>query len=97
MSLQLVGTAAARKDLTANGTTNIKTLPGRLGQIVVWNVGTTATIDVYDDASGGTTNHCWSWATADGKGIFALQYPLVNGLTVVVAGGGAPSLSVCYV
>jgi WD40 repeat protein len=92
MSLQLVGTGSNRTDLTATGTTHILARPGRLAQIVVWNVGTGATIDVYDDPTG-TTNHCWSWATADGKGVFALQYPILNGLTIVVA-GTAPSLSV---
>ena len=34
--------------------------------------------------------------SADGKGIFALQTPMKNGITVVTAGGVAPSLTVVW-
>lgn len=98
MSLQLVGTAAARQDFTtAQTATVIKSVPGKVGQIVVWNVGVGATIDLYDVTSGTGSGHCWSWATADGKGIFAVQYPMSSGIVINSAGGTPPSFSIAYV
>lgn len=96
MSLGLFGTGSGRKDITTASTTNIKALPGKVSHVTVWNVGAGATVDLYDDGAGGTTNHCWSWATADGKGSTALQYPMANGIVVVTAGGTPPSISVVY-
>jgi hypothetical protein len=93
----IIATGSARKDIVAAATTNIKGVPGKVGQIVVWNTGASgATVDLYDDPSGGTTNHCWSWAFADGKGIFAIQYPMINGIVVVTAGATPASISVVY-
>ena len=96
MSLGLIGTGSARKDITTAATTVVKNVPGKVGQIVVWNAGAAgATIDVYDDPAT-TNNHCWSWANADGKGTFAIQYPMQNGIVVVTAGATPASLSVVY-
>lgn len=96
MSLGLVGTGSAYKIYTATqGNTNLISRPGRVAQVIVWNVGTTATIDIYDDSGTGTTNHIWSWASADGKGVFALQIPVQSGIAVTVA-GTAPSFTLVY-
>lgn len=96
----IIATGSARAIITANQAAGagaiVKSQPGKVGQVVVWNVGTSATIDVYDSSDGSATNHVWSWATADGKGIFAIQTPMLNGIAVVVAGTGAPSLTVVY-
>lgn len=95
MSLDLIGTGSGYKIITTATTTNIKTTPGKVGQLLVWNVGAGATIDVYDDPVT-STNHVYSWATADGKGVFPLQCPMLNGITVVTAGGTPASLTVVY-
>ena len=60
---------------------------GHLSHIVVWNVGTTFTVDVYDTANATTTGtKVWSWVSADGKGTFPLQVPISAGIYVVTTG-----------
>jgi len=71
---------------TAAGTVQVKTGKGILGRLVVSAVGTTATVNVYDDTGAGTSNLLWSWATADGKLNQWLDVPFDNGLKVVVTG-----------
>ena len=74
---------------------NLKTTGGKVGQVVVWDVGSAATIDVYDDASA-NTNKCWGWVTADGKGTFPIQMPMKNGIRIVTAGTTPPKLTVVW-
>lgn len=78
-------TGADRTIITANATTQIKGSAGKVGQIIVWDAGTGWQIDVYDHASA-NSNQVWSWVTADGKGVYALQVPMDNGIRVVTSG-----------
>lgn len=71
--------------LTLNATTVIKGKSGFLGKLVITNVGTTATVVIYDNATVGSGNVLASWATADGKGPFEFKARAVNGITVVVS------------
>jgi len=71
--------------ITASETNQLKTGKAKIGQVIVWGVGTGWTIDVYDNASA-NSQQVWQWVTADGKGTFALQLPLRDGLRVVTAG-----------
>lgn len=90
------GSVATVFTATTAGTL-LKNQIGKVGQVVVWNVGTGATIDLYDNAVGDSSGtHMWSWATADGKNIYAIQTPFKNGISVVIAGTGAPSCTVVW-
>lgn len=75
--------------LTAAATTVIKAKPGFIGRLVITAVGSSATVVIYDNASAGSGDVLWSWATADGKGSFAMEARADNGITIVV--GGSPA------
>lgn len=83
-----------RSTITAAETNQLKTGSGKVGQVTVWNVGTSATIDIYDHAST-TSNKIFEWVSADGKGTFAIQCPVANGIRVV-AGGTPASFNVVW-
>lgn len=77
--------------ITAAETNQIYTPPtgrsgGKVGSVVVWgtDAGTTCVLDLYDATS--NTNQKWKWVTADGKGVFAIQMPMQNGIRVVTSG-----------
>lgn len=91
----VVSTGQHRSVITAAEANNLKTSPGKVAQVIVWNVGATATIDVYDDPSA-NSNQVWSWASADGKNTYALQIPMAFGIRVVSAGGTPPSFTVVW-
>lgn len=80
-----VSTGQKRSIITAAETNILKALPGKVGQLIVANVGTTATIDIYDDPAT-TNNKVFEWVSADGKGVFALQCPMSKGIVVVTGG-----------
>lgn len=65
-----------------NGTTQVFTGQTYLARLVVTNAAVGDSIAVYDTTSG-TSNPVWEWAAADGKGIFFLQVPILNGIRVV--------------
>ena len=71
--------------ITLSETNQLKTGKAKVGQIIVWGVGTGWTLNVYDHASA-DNNQVWQWVTADGKGVFALQLPLQLGLRIVTSG-----------
>lgn len=71
--------------ITAAETNQIKTGSGTLGRVVVWDVGTTATLDIYD-ATSGTTRKVFGWLSADGKINHELNIPLGTGLRVITGG-----------
>lgn len=71
--------------ITASETNQLKTSGGFLGRVVVWGVGTTWTIDVYDDASA-NNNRVWGWVSANGVGAFDLRIPMQAGIRVVTGG-----------
>lgn len=73
--------------LAAAETNQLITGSGILRRIVVNNVGSTMTLDVYDHAST-TTNKILEWVSADGKVRAQLDIPFANGLRTVV--GGTP-------
>lgn len=75
--------------LTNNATTVIKADKAYIGKLVMTNVGTTATVVIYDNASAASGNVLWSWASADGKVSIDLQARCVNGITIIVNNGGA--------
>lgn len=71
--------------VTAAETNQLKTGRGVLRRIQVWDVGATATIDIYDHGSS-TTNQIFKWVTADGKVNAELDIPFEVGLRVVTGG-----------
>jgi hypothetical protein len=71
--------------ITAAGTTQIKAAPGKVARVVVMNVGTTATLDIYDHASS-NSNKRVEWVTADGKVNWPLHIPMANGIRAVAGG-----------
>jgi len=81
--------------ITASETNQITASKTRLSRVVVWGVGTTWVIDVYDHASA-NTNPVWQWVSADGKGTFQVEIPLQLGLRVVTSGGAAGSVTLVW-
>lgn len=79
-----------RSTITAAETNQLVTRSCKVGHVTVWDVGTNATLDIYDHASA-TSNQVFKWVSADGKGTFAIQCPMQNGIRVVSGGtfGGA--------
>ena len=90
-----VNTGTHTSVITLNETNQLKAMAGKIGQVVVWNAGTTWQLDVYDHASA-NTNPVWSWVSADGKGVFALQMPLQAGLRVVTSGTTPGAVSIVW-
>ena len=82
--------------LVNNGTTVYKNKGGFVGKLVITNVGTAATVIIYDNATTGSGNILWSYATADGKIILDLKVRAVNGITIVVNSGGAIAGYITY-
>lgn len=76
--------------ITTNEENQLKTTPATLHRVIVWDVGTTATLDVYDDDAT-TNNKLFGWVTADGRGVFEIGIRTQDGLRVVTGGtfGGA--------
>lgn len=71
--------------ITTNETNALATKPGILGRLFITEVGTTATVDIYDDPS--TTNNKFvTWVSADGKVDWELNIPFSRGLTVITGG-----------
>lgn len=73
-------------NLTANATTVAKTGKGILCKLIVYGVGSSGTVDVYDNTAGSGTK-LWAYVTADGKVALDLNVRFTTGLTIVVAGG----------
>jgi len=81
--------------LTDKATYTLKSGSGTCHQLIVGNVGTTWTIDFYDDTAG-SARKFFSWVTADGKGPFALQAPCSAGITVISGGSTAGQASIVW-
>lgn len=90
-----IGTGANATVLTTNATSQVKASAGKVGQIIVWDAGSGWQIDLYDHASA-NINQVWSWVSADGKGTFALQIPMLNGIRVVTSGTTAGKCTVVW-
>ncbi len=75
-----------RSIITAAETNVLKVGAGKLGSVYVANVGTTATIDIYDTAAADTANKVFEWVSADGKGSFQVQIPMAAGIRVITGG-----------
>ena len=76
---------ATRSTISAAETNQLKSGSGTLGRVQVSNVGTTATLDIYD-ATSGTTNKFFEWVSADGKINHELNLPFGTGLRVITGG-----------
>lgn len=88
MAATILGNRAGKTAILAAAETNqLVTGTGILRRIIVNNVGTTMTLDVYDHAST-TTNKIFEWVSADGKFVREIDIPFQNGLRTVV--GGTP-------
>src|SRR4051812_8833127 len=81
-----ISTGSWRSIITTNETNQLKDSDGKVGHVIIANVGTTATLDIYDSAVGATTNKVFEWVSADGKGVFAIQCPMAAGIYVVTGG-----------
>lgn len=81
----------AKTRLAAAATTQVKASPGRVKGLIVTNVGTSMTIDVYDDASANNSK-VLEYVSADGKVNWQVDIPMTAGIRVVV--GGTPGLAV---
>ena len=83
------GTVTAEGEYSAHITTNetnqLVTGKGKVARVTVSNVGTAATLDVYD-ATSGTTLPIYRWVTAEGKVSTQLNCPFQNGLRVITGG-----------
>lgn len=64
-------------------TSNIVAGPCRLGKLIVYTVGTSGDIKIYD-ATSGTSNLIYHWVTADGKINEEINIRMTTGLRVVV-------------
>lgn len=91
-----VVTGNAASVLTDKATYVLKAAPGFCHQLLVGAVGTTWTIDFYDNATAGSGRLFFSWVTADGKGPFALQFPCNAGITIVSGGTTAGQASIVW-
>jgi len=79
---------AERKCLiTDASTTVLKATRGKLAHVSIWAVGTTFTLDIYDDPVT-SNNRVWQWVTADGKKDVDLNFPMANGIVAIT--GGTP-------
>ena len=86
---------AERKCLiTDASTTVLKAARGKLAHISIWAVGTTYTLDIYDDPAT-TNNRVWQWVTADGKKDVDLNFPMANGITAITT-GTAGGITITY-
>lgn len=77
------GEYAAR--ITTNETNQLVTGKGKVARVIITNVGSGASLDVYD-ATSGTTLPIYRWVTAEGKGSNFLNCPFQNGLRVITGG-----------
>lgn len=84
-----------RSIITAAETNQLKTRAGKLGAVLVWNVGVGGQVDIYDNASA-NANEVYQWVTATGLGLFQCQVPMANGIRVVSAGGTPASFTVIW-
>jgi hypothetical protein len=75
----------SRAIITAAETNQLVVGSGTLERVIINNVGTTMTVDVYDNAST-NANKIFEWLTVDGKGVRELMLPFSAGLRVVVGG-----------
>src|SRR4249919_1982300 len=78
---------ASRSTITLAETNQIKVGAAFISHVTVYNVGTTATLDIYDHGST-NTNKVFEWVSADGKGTFPIQCPMALGIRVIT--GGTP-------
>lgn len=86
MAATVLGNARGSAAIVATNEANqLKSGTGLLKRIIVNNVGTLATIDIYDHATT-TTNKIFEWVSADGKVVRDLMIPFQNGLRVVTGG-----------
>ena len=86
-----ISTGNARSIVTDKATYTLKTGESKLAQVIIWDAGTTWTLDFYDEVAG-SGSKVWGWVSATGLGVFALQIPCHTGITVVSGGttaGGA--------
>ena len=84
-------TGNCRSIVTDKATYTLKSGEAKLAQVIIWDAGTTWTLDFYDEVAG-SGSKVWGWVSATGLGVFALQIPCHTGLTVVSGGttaGGA--------
>lgn len=72
----------SRRTNISNGTTQVFTGKTYFVRLVITNVGTGDSIAIYDTTSG-TSNPVVEWAAADGKQVYFLQVPILNGIRVV--------------
>lgn len=69
----------------ATDTADLVSGPCRLGKLIVYTVGTSGDIKIYDDQSSGTDNLLYHWVTADGKAVIDFGgIRLTEGIKVVV-------------
>src|SRR5215831_14361490 len=71
--------------ITAAETNQLVTGAGRLRRVIVANVGTTMTLDIYDDPAA-NNNKIYEWVSADGKKNDNVDIPFQAGLRVVTGG-----------
>lgn len=84
-----------RKLITGAETTQVTAVAGHLGRLIVWTVGTTVVISIYDSKTT-TANKVFEWVSADGKGQFELGIPILNGIHLVVSAAAAGAAVLVY-
>lgn len=91
---EAVYTGKYRSVVTDKATYILRSGPAKLAQVIVWGAGTSWTLDFYDDVT--NAHPVWSWVTATGLGIYALQIPCNKGLTVISGGTTAGSCTIVW-
>lgn len=79
-------TGRNRSIISDKASYQLKTGMGKVGQLIIGDVGTTWTIDIYDDTATTAAKKIFGWVTAAGVGPFALQCPMKAGIRVVSGG-----------
>jgi hypothetical protein len=90
-----VFTGRYRSIVTDKATYVLRSGPAKLAQVIVWDAGTTWTLDFYDETSG-SGSKVWAWVSATGLGVYALQIPCATGLTVVSGGTTAGGCTIVW-
>lgn len=82
----IISTGNCRSIVTDKATYLLHTGRGKVGQLMVGDVGSSWTIDIYDALTAVAGKKLFAYTSALGVGPFALQVPIATGITIVSGG-----------
>jgi hypothetical protein len=91
---EAVFTGRYRSIVTDKATYVLRTGAAKLAQVIIWDAGSTWTLDFYDDVT--NAHQVWGWVSATGLGVYALQIPCNKGLTVISGGTTAGKATIVW-